>query len=145
MKTIVVGYTNTPEGHAALERAIQEAELRDARLEVVHSRKEGEQRDAPNIQLYAELLAGIDRRLDAAGIEHDMHDYIRGNTAAQDILDCADTSQAELVVIGFRNRTKTGKYLLGSTAQDVLLQARCAVLAVKAAADIDRPVPSDLS
>ncbi len=137
METIVVGYTNTPEGQAALERAIQEAELQDTRLDVVHSRKEGEERNAADIQLYAELFEDIGRRLDAAGIEHDMHDYIRGNTAAQDILDCAETSQAQLVVIGFRNRTKTGKYLLGSTAQDVLLQAGCAVLAVKAATHID--------
>ncbi len=130
--TIVVGYVNTPEGESALERAIEEAELRNARLEVVHSRKEGDQRDVEDIQLYAELLAGIGTRLEGAGIEYGIHDFIRGNTAAEDLIASAEELEADLVVIGVRNRTRTGKYLLGSTAQDLLLQAKCAVLCVKA-------------
>lgn len=134
--TIVVGYVNTPEGEAALERAIEEAELRNARLEVVHSRKEGEQRDAEDIQLYAELLAGVGTRLQEAGIEHGIHDFIRGNTPAEDLVETAERFEAELIVIGVRNRTRTGKYLLGSTAQDLLLQVKCAVLAVKAVDNI---------
>jgi nucleotide-binding universal stress UspA family protein len=129
--TIVVGYVNTPEGEAALQRAIEEADLRNARLEVVHSRKEGEQRDVADIRLYDELLAGIGARLQEAGIEHGIHDFIRGNTPAEDLIDSAERFEAELVVIGIRSRTRTGKYLLGSTAQDLLLQAKCAVLAVK--------------
>jgi len=130
--TIVVGYVNTPEGEAALERAIEEADLRNARLEVVHSRKEGDQRDTADIQLYNELLAGIGTRLQEAGIEHGIHDFIRGNTPAEDLIDSAEKFEAELVVIGIRYRTRTGKYLLGSTAQDLLLQVNCPVLAVKA-------------
>lgn len=132
MATIVVGYTNTPEGDAALARAIKEAKLRDARLEVVHSRKEGQERDAADIQRYVEVLATIDEKLDAAGIEHVTHDYIKGQTPAEDILECAESSGAELIVIGLRPRTKTGKYLMGSIAQDVLLEASCPVLAVPA-------------
>lgn len=130
--TIVVGYVNTPEGEAALDRAVAEAELRNARLEVVHSRKEGDQRDVEDIQLYDELLAGIGTRLEEAGIEHGIHDFIRGNTPAEDLVDSAEELAADLVVMGLRHRTRTGKYLLGSTSQDVLLHVKCAVLCVKA-------------
>ncbi len=133
MTTIVVGYTNTPEGDAALARAMEEAKLREARLEVVHSRKEGSERDAADIQRYVEVLEEISQQLEAAGIEHGTHDYIKGQTPAEDIIECAENTGAELIVIGLRARTKTGKYLLGSIAQDVLLEAPCPVLAIQAA------------
>ena len=133
MATIVVGYTSTPEGEAALGRAMEEAKLRGARLEVVHSRKEGGERDADDIVRYNEAMASIDLRLDEAEIEHDTHDYIQGHTPAEDIVNCARDSEAELIIIGLRHRTKTGKYLMGSVAQDVLLDAPCPVLAVRAA------------
>ena len=131
MSTIVLGYTQTPEGDAALDRAIAEANLRNARLEVVHSRKEGEERDGAEILRYVDLMAAIDRRLEDAGIDHVTHDYIVGNTPAEDIIGCARSTGADLIVIGLRHRTKTGKFLLGSNAQDILLGAPCAVLAVK--------------
>lgn len=132
MTTIVLGYTETPEGEAALERAMAEATSRHARLEVVHSRKEGHERDAEDIQRYVEALNNVGDRLDAAGIEHTTYDYIQGNTPSEDIVNRARESQADLIVIGLRHRTKTGKYLMGSVAQDVLLEAPCPVLAVKA-------------
>lgn len=131
MATIVVGYTDTPEGKAALARAVEEAKLRDARLEVVHSHKDGRGMDAEEVLHYNDVMADIDLRLDEAGIEHATHDYIQGQSPAEDIVACARITGAELIIIGLRSRTKTGKYLLGSVAQDVLLSAPCSVLAVR--------------
>ena len=133
MATIVVGYTSTPEGEAALVRAMEEAQLRGARLEVVHSRKEGQDRDADDILRYNEAMERISQRLAEANVENHTHDYIQGHTPAEDIVACALETGAELIVIGLRHRTKTGKYLMGSVAQDVLLDAPCPVLAVRAA------------
>ena len=133
MATIVVGYTSTPEGEAALVRAMEEAQLRGARLEVVHSRKDGGERDADDILRYNEAMERISQRLVEANIEYHTHDYIQGHTPAEDIVGCALETGAELIIIGLRQRTKTGKYLMGSVAQDVLLDAPCPVLAVRAA------------
>jgi nucleotide-binding universal stress UspA family protein len=47
------------------------------------------------------------------------------------VVDIADEVGAELIVIGMRRRSAVGKLLLGSTAQRILLDARCPVLAVK--------------
>ena len=45
--------------------------------------------------------------------------------------EVADETDADLIVIGLRRRTPVGKLILGSNAQRILLDAPCAVLAVK--------------
>ncbi len=42
----------------------------------------------------------------------------------------ADTEGADLIVIGIRNRSRVGKLILGSSAQDILLGAPCPVVGV---------------
>ena len=127
---VLVGYTRTPEGEAALERAIIEAGLRDTQLIVVHSRKTGEDREVDEIVMYTEHLEEIDKRLEKSGVPHVIHDYIRGKEVAEDIIDTAVEAGAELIVIGHRPRSRTGKYLLGSTLQDVIMDSPCAVMTV---------------
>ena len=56
---------------------------------------------------------------------------IRGREASEEILAVAKEHRAELIVIGLRRRSPVGKLLMGSTAQRVLLDAACPVLAVK--------------
>ena len=53
----------------------------------------------------------------------------------KDLIGIAESSGAELIVIGLRRRTPVGKLILGSNAQRILLDAHCPVLAVKADAD----------
>ena len=50
----------------------------------------------------------------------------------------ANETDADLIVIGLRRRTPVGKLILGSNAQRILLDAPCAVLAVKGRPD-ERP------
>lgn len=132
MSSIVVGYTLTGEGEAALDRAIAEARLRSVTLEVVHSRREGGERDVDDMRRSDEALAAVRERLEAEGIEHRVHHFIRGNSPSEDLVALARESEADLLVIGLRHRTRTGKFLLGSNAQDILLDSPCPVLAVKA-------------
>ena len=128
--SIVVGYIPTPEGEAALDRAIVEAAKAPAKLVVINSSRG----DAVVDQRFAqeEQVAALERRLDAAGIEHVLLQPLRGHDAAEEVLDAADAHGAELIVIGLRKRTPVGKLIMGSTAQRILLEARCPVLAVKA-------------
>jgi nucleotide-binding universal stress UspA family protein len=56
---------------------------------------------------------------------------VRGNEPAEDLIAVANETDADLIVIGLRRRTPVGKLILGSNAQRILLDAPCAVLAVK--------------
>ena len=51
---------------------------------------------------------------------------------ADEFLDVAREVDASLIVIGLRHRTQVGKFILGSHAQRILMQADRPVLAVKA-------------
>ncbi len=132
---IVVGYIRTSEGTAALERAIEEARLRHARLVIVHSSEGGPKDKADEIVAYRKELEMIDDRLTEEGVDHEIRELVRGNAPAEDLVTVAEEMKAELIVIGLRRRSPVGKLLLGSNAQDVLLQAGCAVLAVKPSGD----------
>ena len=129
---IVVGFIRSPEGRAALDRAVAEARLRSARLVVVHSSKGGPRTDAKEILAYRAELEEIDERLTQEGLDHEMRELVQGNTPTEDLLEVAKKSGAEMIVIGIRRRSPVGKLILGSNAQEILLDADCPVLAVKA-------------
>ncbi len=129
---IVVGYIKSDEGHAALDRAIEETKLRDGKLVVVHSMRGGERDEAEEAIAYRDELEEVDRRLKEAGVAHEIRELVRGKPAGEDLADFAEEEDADLIVIGLRRRSPVGKLVLGSNAQDVLLKAACPVLAVKA-------------
>jgi nucleotide-binding universal stress UspA family protein len=129
---IVVGYIKSPEGQAALDRAIEEARLRDGQLVVLHSLKGGSRDEGEQILAYRDELENIESRLSGEGVEFRVRELVRGQSPAEDMVEIADEEGADLIVIGLRRRSPVGKLVLGSNAQDILLSANCPVLAVKA-------------
>ncbi|MFB9732170.1 MULTISPECIES: universal stress protein [Ornithinimicrobium] len=130
--SVIVGYIPTREGRAALRAASGEAMLRKTKLVVVNSHRGGRDFDAEEAQRFEDELGKVQRALDEAGIEHEVRALVRGNEPAEDLVDVAEESEGELIVIGLRRRTPIGKLILGSNAQRILLEASCPVLAVKA-------------
>jgi nucleotide-binding universal stress UspA family protein len=128
--TIVVGYIPRPEGLAAVDTAIAEAELRGMRLVVVNTGHHGDYND-PSFASPKDIDA-LDSQLTARGIDHEIRQPTRGLAPADELLDAAAETGARLIVIGLRRRSPLGKLITGSTAQQVLLDASCDVLAVKA-------------
>jgi nucleotide-binding universal stress UspA family protein len=132
MPTIVAGFIDNPEGRRALDLAIEEAQLRQARLIVVHSLRGGSKTKTETYLHYQEALEDVEAELAKRGIEHEIHEYVRDQTPAEDLIEAVDQFDADLLVIGYRRRTATGKALLGSHAQDVLMNAAVPVLAIMA-------------
>ena len=128
--SIIVGYIPTAEGTAALDRAITEAQKSQSRLVIINSSRGDAIVDKRYAQ--AEDISALTERLDREGIEHLVLQPVRGHDAANEVLDAAEKYRAELIVIGLRRRTPVGKLIMGSAAQQILLEASCPVLAVKA-------------
>lgn len=130
---IVTGFIRSAEGREALQRSIEEVRQRGGRLIVVHSSEGGTSESAVDVLADNEELERIDAELTAEGIDHEVKEFARGNTPAEDVVNVANESKADLIVIGLRRRSLVGKLLLGSNAQDILMQADCPVLVVKPA------------
>ena len=129
--TIVVGYTPTPVGRAALIAASEVAGERKQPLIVVNSSR-GDALADPSFAQQADL-DWARTTLEEAGIEFSIRQFVRGREASEELLDVLHETAAELCVIGIRRRTAVGKMLLGSNAHRILMDAPCPVLAVKAA------------
>lgn len=127
--TIVVGYVPTPEGLAAIEYALNEAQRDGAKLVVVNSGVRGYDSDpsfAP-----ADDLDALAERLTGLGIAHEIRQSTQALSPAEEILDAAGDVGADLIVIGLRRRSPVGKLFLGSSSQQIILDAACPVVAVK--------------
>lgn len=135
MMRIVTGFRRDAEGRAAVTRAIAEARLRDAELIVVHSMRGGERDELEHVLTYRDEFETLERELETSGVLYRLVEYARGNSPAEDLIAVTVDQGADLIVIGIRRRSAVGKLVLGSNAQDVLLNAPCPVLAVKASKD----------
>jgi nucleotide-binding universal stress UspA family protein len=127
--TVVVGYTPTPLGRNVLEAAIEEAARRNVDLVLVNSATGASYADkglAPRGEL-EQAVADAEAR----GVTVRVHQVTDALAPAHTLLDEAGKASADLIVIGLRSRSRTGKFLMGSTAQTVLLSAPCNVLAVR--------------
>lgn len=131
--SIVVGYIDTPEGNAAVDRAVVEARLRGEKLVVLHSARGGSGQTSEEALANAEAIDAVEAKLKAEGVEYSTHDYVRGNTPAEDIMAAVRDHGGSMIVIGIRTRSATGKLLLGSNALDILHDTTVPVLCVKAA------------
>ena len=127
---IVVGYIPSAEGLAAVDYAIEQATLTTSRLLVINTGHHGNYAD-PSFADPRDLDA-LTAQLSERGIEHEVRQPVEGRSAADEILAAANEAEADLIVIGLRRRSPVGKLITGSTAQQVLLDAECPVVAVKA-------------
>ena len=126
--TIVVGYSADPFGRAALEHGIAEAKLRGSSLCVVNSTAGDAYVDARFAQ--PTEVHDIEERLASCGVEFELTQPV-GVDAAEELLKRMERDDAQMLVIGIRDRNPVGKLLLGSVAQQLLLECPKPVLAVK--------------
>jgi len=126
---VLVGFVPTPEGRAALRRAIVECHLRDVRLIVVNS--EYRSADSTLADPSAAEVRAACEELGVSEPEFEVHRLHDAYEPADHVLAVAEETEAELIVIGLRRRSAVGKLILGGSAQRILLDASCPVLAVK--------------
>lgn len=128
--TVVVGYIPTREGRAALHQASAEAVLRRCDLVLVRVRRD--EHDPEEVRRLEEAWVRVRTEVAAEGLALVEHDAPESRDLATTLMDVAEDRSAACIVIGLRRRSAIGKLVLGSSAQRVLLEAACPVIAVKA-------------
>jgi nucleotide-binding universal stress UspA family protein len=127
---ILVGYVPTAEGEAALDLAAAEAELRGGSVVLVNTGR-GEAYLDRHYANQAELDAA-EARLRARGLEVTIRHGLSGGDVAAELLQAVAEEEADLIVLGIRRRSAVSKFILGNTAQRILLESPIPVFAVKA-------------
>jgi nucleotide-binding universal stress UspA family protein len=127
--TVLVGFVPTAEGEAAFAAALEEAQRRGESLLVLNSPRGG----APVSADVAPdaTVQGMTTRAAAGGVDLVVRQTPHRGDAADEVLRVAQEIDASVIVIGLRKRSPVGKLLMGSSAQEILLDADRPVLAVK--------------
>ncbi len=131
MGAIVIGFVDTPQGHAALRAGVEEAVLRTEQVVIVHSSKGGVTLDGGEAVEIKAALQNVQQDLRAEHVPFQIRNLVRGNDVAEDLAAVANEYGADMIVIGLRHRTSVGKFLLGSDAQQIIQGAPCPVLCVR--------------
>jgi nucleotide-binding universal stress UspA family protein len=143
---IVVGIDGSEESAAALRWAVEEAKLRDARVEAVHAWNYIPMTTAADSGLvpmsWTEGAEMVDATRDAAsraatqevedvlGAGHDVRISLVQGDASEALLETA--KGADLLVVGNRGRGAIKELLLGSTSGRIADHAPCPVVIVRA-------------
>lgn len=129
--SVALAHQVSPTSRLTMREAGREAAMRGTTLEVVHV---VESLDLDLAEAYEGGLSGeVTDVLSEAGlsVEARVHLATGEDDVAQAILTRVADVGAELLVIGARRRSPVGKFLLGSVAQTVILEADVPVLVVK--------------
>ena len=129
--TVAVAHQVSPTSRKALAQAVREAAYRDTDLAVLHvvGSIDADTTEAYRLGVSDEIEKVIG---DQPGVPWKLHLATAGVDIADTLLGLVDTLDADLLVIGARQRSPVGKALLGSVAQAVILHASVPVLVVKA-------------
>jgi len=129
--TVAVAHQVSPTSRKALTQAVREATYRGTDLAVLHvvASIDADTTEAYRLGVSDEIEKVIG---DTPPVPWKLHLATAGVDIADTLLGLVDTLDADLLVIGARQRSPVGKALLGSVAQTVILHASVPVLVVKA-------------
>ena len=128
---ILVAYNGTKESDAALQVAQTQAGIYNAKLVVVSSSEGGKGEKIEDINKIKQDLERIQRDISKDGLECEVEQLARGLTPGEDIVLYAEENDIEQIYVGIRKKSRTSKLILGSTAQFIILKAKCPVTSVK--------------
>lgn len=127
--TILIGYVPAPEGDAALTVGFEEAKIRGVEAIVVNSPRTQDQTGGAIID--AAASDDIVARAQALGVKATVIHPAHEDDLVGELNRLVEEHQADRIVIGLRKRSPIGKFILGSQAQRIMLEASVPVLTAR--------------
>ena len=128
---ILVGYDGSNSAKEALNLARTHAQAFNATICVITSMQHGTENEVADIEAANNGLEWAQKLVSEDGLTCETHLLIRGKTPGEDLVSYAAENNVDEIFIGVRRRSKVGKLLMGSTAQQIILKAKCPVMTVK--------------
>lgn len=126
--TIAVAYRPDDFGRAALDWAAAEARTKGETLLIINVHRVEPRLDTGHAK--GRHVQDITEALAKDNVPYELR-QVEGENVASTVLFEAEQAGASLVVIGVRPRSPVGKILMGSVAQQILLDSAVPVVAVK--------------
>jgi len=132
MFQILVGYASKiGADKVVLEVAKQHAIAFKAKVHVASSMEGVSEKNKTEFEELEKQLAYIKETIEKDGVTCETHILVRGVTPGEDLVELAKDRKIDEIIIGIEKKSKVGKFLFGSNAQYVILEAPCPVVCVK--------------
>ncbi len=128
---LLVCYDGSGAAREALNFAQSRAKTFDGKLFVVTAKTGGPEVTRKEFQEKEEELEKVKHRLAEEQVTCETTLSVRGLEPGEDLVLFAQEHSIDEIIIGVEKRSKVGKFIFGSTAQYVILEAPCPVLTVK--------------
>ena len=128
---ILVGYDESRSADEALGLAQKHGKALGASIIIVRSLEQGPELKKEDIDRAESKLEKLKTPFKAEDIPCETQVTVSVQSAGEDLVNYAKDNGIDEIYIGVKKRSKVGKLVFGSTAQYVILEAPCPVMAVK--------------
>jgi nucleotide-binding universal stress UspA family protein len=128
---MLVGYRELNIDKKALALSQKYAHTFKADIIIMTSLQQGPSLQKDDIEEVEDRLERLKRPFDKEGINCETIVSVNYLSPGEDLVQFARDNDVELIFIGIKKTSKVGKLVFGSTAQYVLLNAPCPVVAVR--------------
>ena len=128
---ILVGYDGSEPACKAVDVALEYAKVFNAQVILVTSLVGGSVSSGDETHHAEEEFDAIKRRFSEHKIDCVTDLLVRGISPGEDIVQYAEEKKVAQIILGVKKKSRTGKFLFGSNAQYVILNAPCPVVTVR--------------
>ena len=128
---IMVGYDGTDVSKRGLELAIEHAKAFDGNVFIVTALTQSSDLELKDIEMAERLLRDAELTCTEQKIQSEKHLLVNDLEPGESLVQFSKDNKIDEIIVGVRRTSKVGKFLFGSTAQYVILEAQCPVATIK--------------